>query len=141
LQHPGVCADRRSYFPPTNTVNRARRAPRVPTKRMRPGERKRRRLIFKALPKRQQEQQMCDYSLHQRASRPARVGDRLVSTAFTNSVTRGFSDTATSNVAVCLVTRLRPGQHAMVLQLPVTADMKRVAPIETAPPPVARAVR
>jgi hypothetical protein len=34
---------------------------------------------------------MCDYSLHFVASRPARVGDRLVSTRFRNSPTRGFA--------------------------------------------------
>ena len=29
---------------------------------------------------------MCDYSLHLVASRPAKVGDKLVSTNFTNSL-------------------------------------------------------
>jgi len=33
---------------------------------------------------------MCDYSLRHVASRPARVGDKLVSTTFVNSSTRGF---------------------------------------------------
>ena len=32
---------------------------------------------------------MCDYSLHLVTSRPAKVGDKLVSTKFTNSITRG----------------------------------------------------
>jgi len=33
---------------------------------------------------------MCDYSLHLVASRPAKVGDKLVATHFVNSITRGF---------------------------------------------------
>ncbi len=45
---------------------------------------------------------MCDYSLHAVASRPAKVGDRLVSTRFTNSITRGFAAINEPNVAVCL---------------------------------------
>jgi len=46
---------------------------------------------------------MCDYSLHHVASRPAKVGDKLTSTKFTNSVTRGFSAVGEPNVAVCLL--------------------------------------
>jgi len=46
---------------------------------------------------------MCDYSLEQTASRPARVGDRLVSTAFATSITRGFADMENAKVAVCLL--------------------------------------
>jgi hypothetical protein len=34
---------------------------------------------------------MCDYSLHNVAARPAKVGDKLVSTRFPNSITRGFA--------------------------------------------------
>lgn len=48
---------------------------------------------------------MCDYSLHGVASRPAKVGDKLVSTAFTGSFTRGFTAKEEPLVAVCL----RPG--------------------------------
>ena len=33
---------------------------------------------------------MCDYSLHHVTSRPAKVGDKLVTTNFKNSVTRGL---------------------------------------------------
>src|SRR6516165_7001538 len=33
---------------------------------------------------------MCDYSLHHVASRPAKVGDKLVTTQFNHSITRGF---------------------------------------------------
>ena len=43
---------------------------------------------------------MCDYSLDFVASRPARVGDKLVSTGFRNSVTRGFAAIGEPNVAV-----------------------------------------
>jgi len=46
---------------------------------------------------------MCDYSLHSVASRPAKVGDRLVSTHFGNSITRGFAAVGEPGVAVCLL--------------------------------------
>ena len=46
---------------------------------------------------------MCDYSLHHVASRPARVGDKLVSTKFLNTSTRGFAALGEPNVAVCLL--------------------------------------
>src|SRR4026209_2183021 len=46
---------------------------------------------------------MCDYSLHHVASRPARVGDKLVSISFLNSSTRGFAAVGEPNVAVCLL--------------------------------------
>ena len=121
---------------------------------------------------------MCDYSLDLVASRPARVGDKLVSTRFPETFTRGFASVGEPNVAVCLLpgtelafekevqretafasfrsklghkvamfreinrhksnvhhdalefpdgkivllTHLREGQHATVLQLPVTSN-------------------
>ena len=46
---------------------------------------------------------MCDYSLHNVASRPAKVGDKLVTTEFYGSFTRGFSAEGKPNVAVCLL--------------------------------------
>ena len=46
---------------------------------------------------------MCDYSLHSVASRPAKVGDRLVVTDFAKSITRGFTAVGDPNVAVCLL--------------------------------------
>ena len=46
---------------------------------------------------------MCDYSLEYVASRPAKVGDKLVTTKFTNSITRGFTEVGTPDVAVCLM--------------------------------------
>jgi hypothetical protein len=46
---------------------------------------------------------MCDYSLGLVASRPAKVGDKLVTTKFENSMTRGFAAIGEPNVAVCLL--------------------------------------
>ena len=46
---------------------------------------------------------MCDYSLDLVASRPAKVGDELVTTQFKNSITRGFAAIGEPNVAVCLL--------------------------------------
>jgi hypothetical protein len=46
---------------------------------------------------------MCDYSLHQVASRPAKVGDKLVTTRFGRSITRGFAAVGEPDVAVCLL--------------------------------------
>jgi hypothetical protein len=46
---------------------------------------------------------MCDYSLHHVASRPAKVGDKLVTTKFNNSITRGFAAVGEPNMAVCLL--------------------------------------
>ncbi len=48
---------------------------------------------------------MCDYSLQHVASIPAKVGDRLVTTAFPHSTTCGFSAVGSPDVAVCV----RPG--------------------------------
>jgi hypothetical protein len=46
---------------------------------------------------------MCDYSLQLVASRPARLGEKLVSTSFSSSATRGFASIEDRNVAVCLL--------------------------------------
>jgi hypothetical protein len=46
---------------------------------------------------------MCDYSLHLTASRPAKVGDKLVSTSFPETITRGFASGEDLSVAVCLL--------------------------------------
>src|SRR6516164_6989989 len=46
---------------------------------------------------------MCDYSLDFVASRPAKVGDKLVTTKFKNSVTRGFAAVEEPTVAVCVL--------------------------------------
>jgi hypothetical protein len=46
---------------------------------------------------------MCDYSLHGTLSRPAKVGDKLITSEFKNTLTRGFSAVDEPNVAVCLL--------------------------------------
>jgi len=46
---------------------------------------------------------MCDYSLHHVASRPAKVGDKLITTRFVNTPTGGFAAVENTNVAVCLL--------------------------------------
>src|SRR3954447_10981773 len=45
---------------------------------------------------------MCDYSLHAVSTRPAKIGDRLISADFTNCFTRGFAAVGAPDVAVCL---------------------------------------
>ena len=46
---------------------------------------------------------MCDYSLHAVASRPAKVGDKLITTKYSDTPTRGFSPIGEPRVAVCLL--------------------------------------
>jgi hypothetical protein len=46
---------------------------------------------------------MCDYSLHGIASRPAEVGDHLITTKFPGTCTRGFCAAGKPKVAVCLL--------------------------------------
>ena len=46
---------------------------------------------------------MCDYSLHAVASRPAKVGETLVTTGFYGTSTRGFAAKEEPGVAVCLL--------------------------------------
>jgi hypothetical protein len=46
---------------------------------------------------------MCDYSLHAVASRPAKVGETLITTTFRGASTRGFAAEAEPEVAVCLL--------------------------------------
>jgi hypothetical protein len=46
---------------------------------------------------------MCDYSLHHVATRPAKIEDRLVTTKFHNTITRGFASVGEPRVAVCLL--------------------------------------
>jgi hypothetical protein len=48
---------------------------------------------------------MCGYSLHAVATRAAEVGEKLVSTKFRLTPTRGFAGIDSPDVAVCL----RPG--------------------------------
>jgi hypothetical protein len=64
---------------------------------------------------------MCDYSLEHVASRPAQVADRLVTTSFSGTITRGFATANDVHTAVCL----RPGteiafDREVVYEHPVT---------------------
>src|SRR6478609_8787878 len=45
---------------------------------------------------------MCDFSLEHLASRPAKVGDQLVTTKFGRTYTTGFCSLGEPNVAVCI---------------------------------------
>lgn len=58
---------------------------------------------------------MCDYSLEHQMSRPAAAGDRLVTTSFPGSTTRGFCPVGERHVAVCL----KPGTE-LVFDAPVS---------------------
>lgn len=46
---------------------------------------------------------MCDYSMHAVDSRPAEVGETLISTGFAGTLTRGFAAPDQPTVAVCLL--------------------------------------
>jgi hypothetical protein len=46
---------------------------------------------------------MCDYSLHAVATRPAVVGEKLVTTTFRGTSTRGFASESDLSVAVCML--------------------------------------
>jgi hypothetical protein len=46
---------------------------------------------------------MCDYSLHAVTSRPARVGETLITTTFRGTSTRGFASESEPGVAVCIL--------------------------------------
>jgi hypothetical protein len=46
---------------------------------------------------------MCDYSLHAVKSRPAEVGEALVTTTFRGTSTRGFASESDLSVAVCML--------------------------------------
>ena len=46
---------------------------------------------------------MCDYSLELVASRPAKVGDKLISAGFPHTISRGFAAVDDPKVAVCLL--------------------------------------
>ena len=46
---------------------------------------------------------MCDYSLLHVQSRAAEVGDKLISTGFSNTISRGFAAAGDLNTAICLL--------------------------------------
>jgi hypothetical protein len=68
---------------------------------------------------------MCDYSLHAVDTRPAQVGDVLVSTRFIGSLTRGFCAAGEPQVAVCL----RPGTElAFEREVEIDHALRRLLP-------------
>jgi hypothetical protein len=46
---------------------------------------------------------MCDYSLHNVATRPAQIEDKLVTTKFKRAITRGFAAVGQPDVAICVL--------------------------------------
>jgi hypothetical protein len=56
---------------------------------------------------------MCDYSLHAVKSRPAEVGETLITTTFRGTSTRGLASECDPTVAVCLLpgTELAFAEH------------------------------
>ena len=46
---------------------------------------------------------MCDYSLHAVATRPAKVGETLITTTFRGTSTRGFASEKDRSCAVCML--------------------------------------
>ncbi|MBV9564052.1 MAG: hypothetical protein JOY90_26940 [Bradyrhizobium sp.] len=46
---------------------------------------------------------MCDYSMHATATRPAKVGETVVTTTFRGTSTRGFASPEDPSVAVCML--------------------------------------
>ena len=62
---------------------------------------------------------MCDYSLDQVASRPAKVGDKLVVSTFPATNTRGLSEEGKPDVAVCLL----PGTEIAFDRVPEVRDV------------------
>ena len=55
---------------------------------------------------------MCDYSLHNVASRPARVGDKLTTRDF-GTGTRGFAGAEDVRVAVCVLPGTGAGRRSI----------------------------
>ena len=76
---------------------------------------------------------MCDYSLESVASRPAVAADRLVTTRFPTTLTRGFAGVGDLNTAVCL----RPGTE-LVFDVAPRYDHTWAPWPKTAPGTVAR---
>jgi hypothetical protein len=84
---------------------------------------------------------MCDYSLENVLSRPATVADRLVTTTFSNTITRGFAAADDINTAVCLMpgTELafeqpveydHPVTHRRTLAGAATARFRDITPLD-----------
>ena len=66
---------------------------------------------------------MCDYSLELVASRPAKVGDKLVSTSFPQTITHGFVSIDDPSVAVCVL----PGTE-LAFEAEVRCETGRLIP-------------
>ena len=64
---------------------------------------------------------MCDYSLHHVSSRPAKIGDRLITRNF-HAGTLGFAAPEDKSVAVCVLpgTELSTRQVQRLAHLPLT---------------------
>ena len=76
---------------------------------------------------------MCDYSLELVASRPAKVGDKLVSTSFPHTITRGFVSVDDPSVAVCVL----PGTE-LAFEAEVRCETRRLVAWEWLGQKVAR---
>jgi hypothetical protein len=85
---PRIFDDLKLERPCSNALVRRRAAPQT---------------IWREAPSSLEVPSMCDYSLHLVVSRPAKVGDKLVSTRFPETITRGFASVDDRNVAVCLL--------------------------------------
>jgi len=70
---------------------------------------------------------MCDYSLHHLASRPAKVGDKLVRTQSNNALTRDFAAVEEPNAAVCLL----PGWRSRSREIEFERGLAIVLKVET----------
>lgn len=75
---------------------------------------------------------ICDYSLGHLQNRKARVGDKLISTQFNSSITRGFTEPKQPLVAVCLLPGTEVAFDAPVMRSPLFGEgilpNRRVAP-------------
>ena len=73
---------------------------------------------------------MCDYSLEHLASRPAKVGDKLVTTRFGYGLTGGFCAVGDPHVAVCV----QPGTElAFEREIESQATFRLFSPASTEP--------
>src|SRR5262249_280739 len=66
---------------------------------------------------------MCDYSLRAVATRPAEVGETLITTTFRGTSTRGFASESDPATAVCIL----PGTH-LTFAANVRADSRWIWP-------------
>ena len=74
---------------------------------------------------------MCDYSLHNVKSRPAKVGDRLTTRDF-GTGTRGFAASEDANTAVCILPGTELSFAAEVLSRGLLGWYPRVVKHKTA---------